>query len=61
MTRLEVNTAIRMYTMFKFYIAGTEGSIVICVSPLTSILLEQQEKYSSKGIATEFVGEAQTN
>ena len=47
--------------MLQFYIAGTEGSIVICVSPFTSIILEQQQKYSTKGIATGYAGEAQTD
>ena len=32
------------------------GSIVICVSPL---MLDQQQKFSCYGLATEFVGEAQ--
>ena len=32
------------------------GSIVICVSPL---MLDQQQKFSRYGLATEFVGEAQ--
>ena len=35
------------------------GSIVICVSPLTSLMLDQQQKFSRYGLATEFVGEAQ--
>ena len=35
------------------------GSIVICVSPLTSLMLDQQQNFSRYGLATEFVGEAQ--
>ena len=32
------------------------GSIVICVSPLTSLMMDQQQKFSRYGLATEFVG-----
>ena len=35
------------------------GSIVICVSPLTSLMMDQRQKFSCYGLATEFVGEAQ--
>lgn len=38
---------------------GTTGSIVICISPLTSIMMDQREKYADKGLRTEFVGQAQ--
>lgn len=40
---------------------GTKGSIVVCISPLTSIMMDQQEKFMWQGIKTEFVGEAQTD
>lgn len=36
-----------------------EGSIVVCVSPLTSLMMDQKAKFSPKGIITEFVGEEQ--
>ena len=38
---------------------GRNGSIVICVSPLTSLMLDQREKFSQVRLVTEFVGEAQ--
>ena len=38
---------------------GATGSIVICVSPLTSLLLDQRSKFSPRGLSVEFVGEAQ--
>ena len=41
------------------YILDSQGSIVLCISPLTSLMLEQREKYSTKGICCEFVGELQ--
>ena len=38
---------------------GSTGSIVICISPLVSIMMDQQEKFVGKEIVAEFVGEAQ--
>ena len=35
------------------------GSIVICISPLTSLMMDQREKFSRVGLEAEFVGEAQ--
>jgi len=46
---------------FFFGFTGTKGSIVVCISPLTSIMIDQQQKFSLKGIKAEFVGEAQTD
>ena len=33
----------------------------MCISPVTSIMMDQTSKYSPKGLSTEFVGEAQTD
>ena len=41
------------------YAAGKSGCIVLCISPLTAIMIEQRKKFTAKGIKTEFVGEAQ--
>jgi len=50
------------FVIFALFAAtGTKGSIVVCISPLTSIMLDQQQKFSVKGITAEFVGEAQTD
>ena len=38
---------------------GSTGSIAVCISPLVSIMMDQQEKFVGKGIVAEFVGEAQ--
>ena len=38
------------------HLLGSDGSIVICISPLTSLMMEQREKYSAQGICSEFVG-----
>ena len=37
----------------------TQSSIVICVSPLISLMMDQVKKYSLLGLATQFVGQAQ--
>ena len=34
---------------------------MVGVSSLTSIMMDQREKFCSKGLTAEFVGEAQTN
>ena len=41
------------------HVFGIQGSIVLYISPLTSLVLEQREKYSMKGICCEFVRELQ--
>ena len=33
----------------------------MCISPVTSLMMDQTSKYSPKGLSTEFVGEAQTD
>ena len=33
----------------------------MCISPPTSIMMDQTAKYSPKGLSTEFVGESQAN
>ena len=38
---------------------GSPGSIVLCVSPLTLLMLDQRSKFSPRGLSVEFVGEAQ--
>ena len=45
--------------MHIILLPGTEGSIVVCISPLTSLMVDQQAKYSPRGLKTDFVGEAQ--
>ena len=36
-----------------------EYSIVVCVSPLNSLMMDQRHNFSSYGISVEFVGESQ--
>ena len=45
-----------IYAFFCF--AGTSGSIVLCISPLTSLMMDQQKKYAAGGLTVEYVGEA---
>ena len=47
--------------MFVCTILGTTGSIVVCISPLISLMMDPQQKYSPRGLKTEYVGEAQTD
>ena len=37
--------------------AGTSGSIVLCISPLTALMMDQQSKFALMGISTEYVAE----
>lgn len=39
--------------------SGVSDSIVVVVTPLVSLMFDQKEKFSRKGITVEFVGEAQ--
>lgn len=40
---------------------GTSGSIVVCISQLTSMMMDQRAKYTPRGTQAEFLGEAQTD
>lgn len=41
------------------YITEKSGSVVVCISPLTSLMIDQREKYTPKGLIAEFVGAEQ--
>ena len=53
--------------MFSFFVLHfnynleKHGSIVVCISLLVLLMIDQKKKFSPKGITTEFVGEQQTN
>ncbi len=47
--------------MQPLHYLGNTKSIAVCVSPLSSLMMDQQYKYSKRGIAAEFVGENQTD
>ena len=38
---------------------GRSGSIVLCISPLTSLMMEQRSKFSKLGLCCEYVGQLQ--
>ena len=44
-----------------FCLGKCDSSIVVCITPLTSIMLDQHSKFSLKGLKTDFVGEAQSD
>ena len=44
---------------FDYLRESQHPSIAICVSPLTALMMEQRAKMSTKGVASEFVGELQ--
>ena len=41
------------------FMLGQSGSIVLCISPLTALMMEQRTKFSAMGLRCEFVGELQ--
>ena len=40
---------------------GIKGSIVVVVTPLISLMIDQKEKFSQKSLTVQFVGNAQTD
>jgi len=42
-----------------FFYIGCKGSIVVCISPLTAIMMDQKSNFAPKGVDANFVGEAQ--
>ena len=58
-TKLKVGTA-NIKAAYNGYLTGTGNVIVVCISPLIAIMIEQQQKFMEKGIKVEFVGEAQS-
>lgn len=47
--------------LYYFTVLGQEGSIVICVIPLVSLMMDQKARFTPKGVVAEFVGEEQTD
>ena len=40
-------------------VIGCNDSIVVCISPLISIMMNQRERFQSVGISAEYVGDTQ--
>ena len=38
---------------------GCSGSLVVCISPLISIMMNQRAKFAALGLKAEYVGTAQ--
>ena len=49
------------YATQSLLCTGKTGSIVVCISPLTSLMMDQCAKYCPKGLDVEFIGETQTD
>ena len=47
--------------MCLIYATGEKGSIVVCVSPLISLMMDQKKKFIEMGLSTDFVGESQSD
>ena len=45
--------------MYAYLCIGTSNSIVVCISPLTSLMIDQLAKFQSLSVKLELVGEAQ--
>ena len=49
-----------LYVMYVLFL-GVQGTIVVVVTPLIALMIDQKHKLSKRGIRVEFVGEAQDN
>ena len=58
-----IKVGYKFYRSIIYYlpVLEQEGSIVICVSPLVSLMMDQKARFTPKGIVAEFVGEEQTD
>lgn len=45
----------------QFGFIGCKGSIVVVVSPLTALMVDQKQKFLLRGISVEFVGQCQSD
>ena len=45
----------------KNFTPGSSGSIVVCICPLTALMMDQCKRFSEKGVVAKFVGEAMTD
>ena len=52
---------LRLPLVFDYLRGEANTSIVICVSPLMSLMMEQRTRFSHRGLSAEFVGELQTD
>ena len=41
------------------FLLGEPGSIVVCVSPLISLMMDQKSKFVPRGIECDFIGDSQ--
>ena len=52
---IDITNSAASYLHFSIHYKspGTIGSIVVCISPLTSLMMDQQHMYSPKGLRTQ--------
>ena len=55
------NDVITSGIIIIFNAVGVSGSIVVCVSPLASLMMDQKSKFTLQGVMTDFVGESQSD
>ena len=48
-----------LYTSIFVFYTDCSGSLVVCISPLISIMMDQRAKFTTLGLKTEYVGAAQ--
>jgi len=41
--------------------SGKKGSMIVCITPLNAIMIEQRNRFLAAGINAKFVGEGQKN
>lgn len=51
-----------VFGIYCYYILlGKIGSLLVCISPLSAIMMDQKEKFTSLSLRVEFVGRVQTD
>ena len=50
-----------MFFTVRTFFPGNAGSIVVVITPLVALMIDQTKRFQGKGITVEFVGEAQVN
>ena len=58
MIKLEVGLILAILYEYSC-LTGKKGSIIVCISPLTAIMMDQQAKFEGMGISAEYMGEGQ--
>ena len=57
--RIRQKFVLRFLPLVYDYLREVKGSIVVCISPLAALMMEQKTKYTHQGLVLEFSGELQ--